>query len=246
MVPKILKIGQISDIHISENEGLIQGIDVRANFLKILKSESMKNLDLLVLSGDLANENAEPGAYKFIAQIIKEFSVPCCIIPGNHDKFSIMQKFFNFNSVSSKSCYYRYDLYGKTIFFLDSACGFISNEQLDWLQAESSKVNSEIIVFMHHPPCFCGHKFMDLHYYLQNMCEVQQVLANIKNLTHIYAGHYHYQFTTHMGRQMVHVAPAGQFQIDPKMPYFNIKNTNPGWQIIKFGENFIETKVYFK
>ena len=66
-----MKIGQISDIHIGEDESLVQEIDVRKNFLDAINSESMKDLDLLVLSGDLANENAEPGAYKFIADQIK-------------------------------------------------------------------------------------------------------------------------------------------------------------------------------
>ena len=65
MSSKVLKIGQISDMHIGEDESLVQGIDVRANFRKAIESKSMKDLDLLVLSGDLANEDAEPGAYRY-------------------------------------------------------------------------------------------------------------------------------------------------------------------------------------
>ena len=63
MERKVLKIGQISDIHIGEDASLVQGIDVRKNFLAAYCSESMKDLDLLVLSGDLANENAEPNIW---------------------------------------------------------------------------------------------------------------------------------------------------------------------------------------
>ena len=33
MTSKIIKIGQISDLHIGESEEFVQGIDVRANFL---------------------------------------------------------------------------------------------------------------------------------------------------------------------------------------------------------------------
>ena len=62
MASNLLKIGQISDMHIGENTELVQGIDVRANFFKALNSQSMKDIDLLVLAGDLANEDAEPGA----------------------------------------------------------------------------------------------------------------------------------------------------------------------------------------
>ena len=78
MSSKILKIGQISDIHIGNGEELVQGIDVCANFRKALYSKSMQNLDLLVLSGDLS-ENSEPGAYEYVASLLKDCKSPYCI-----------------------------------------------------------------------------------------------------------------------------------------------------------------------
>ena len=246
MSSKILKIGQISDIHIGNGHELVQGIDVCANFRKALNSDSMQGLDLLVLSGDLS-ENSDPGAYEYVASLLKDYKSPYCIITGNHDDINVMRQYFDLESViHGDRCYYRYDLEGRTIFFLDSACGNVSPEQLTWLQEEASKIKGEVILFMHHPPCFCGHRFMDLRYHLENMVEVQQVLAGIKNLTHIYAGHYHHHFEVNMGRQIVHVAPATQFQIDPNVPYFNLKSAAPGWQLIEWGEKFVETTVYFE
>ena len=246
MLSKILKIGQISDIHIGNGDELVQGIDVCANFRKALESKSMQNLDLLVLSGDLS-ENSEPGAYEYVASLLKDYKSPYCIIPGNHDDLNIMRKHFDLESkIHGDRCFYRYDLQGRTIFFLDSACGNVSPEQLTWLKTEAAKIKDEVILFMHHPPCFCGHRFMDLRYHLENMVEVQQVLAGIKNLTHIYVGHYHHHFEVNMGRQVVHVAPATQFQIDPGMPYFNLKSADPGWQLIEWGEKNVETTVYFE
>jgi Icc protein len=246
MSSKILKIGQISDIHIGNGNELVQGIDVCANFRKALNSDSMQGLDLLVLSGDLS-ENSDPGAYEYVASLLKDYKSPYCIITGNHDDINVMRQYFDLESViHGDRCYYRYDLEGRTIFFLDSACGNVSPEQLTWLQEEASKIKGEVILFMHHPPCFCGHRFMDLRYHLENMVEVQQVLAGIKNLTHIYAGHYHHHFEVNMGRQIVHVAPATQFQIDPNVPYFNLKSAAPGWQLIEWGEKFVETEVYFE
>lgn len=243
---KSLKIGQISDIHIGDDENLVQGIDVRSNFLKALHAESMKGIDLLVLSGDLANENAEPGAYKYVAEQIKSLKVPCCIIPGNHDKMEVMKDFFDFEGkIHNGKCYYRYDIQEKSLFFLDSACGEISKDQLDWLKDEAAKVNGEILVFLHHPPCFCNHKFMDINYHLKNMLEVQKYLYSIKNLKHIFCGHYHFECEMEMGHQMVHVTPSTQMQIDSSVPYFNLKSTVPGWRIIEWGQNSLETAVYF-
>lgn len=243
MSTKVLKIGQISDIHVGEDESLVQGIDVRSNFLKALQSDSMKDLDLLVLSGDLANENAEPGAYRFIADQIKDVKCPVCIIPGNHDSLDVMVKFFDMPMKDGK-CYFRYDLEGRSIFFLDSACGEVSREQLDWLEQEVPKADGEVVLFMHHPPCFCDHKFMDLRYHLRNMLEVQQVLLKFENLKHVFCGHYHHEFEVKIGHIYVHAAPSTQMQIDPNRPYFCLKSTKPGWQVIRWGES-VETEVIY-
>jgi len=145
MASKVIKIGQISDLHIGEDENLVQGIDVRANFMKALNDSSMQDLDLLVLSGDLANEDAEPGAYKYVADSIKVCKTPVCIIPGNHDRIEVMQKFFDLE-VHNGKCYYRYDIAGRSIFFIDSACGEVSRDQLDWLETEVPKVKGDACI----------------------------------------------------------------------------------------------------
>ena len=94
MERRVLKIGQISDTHIGENASPVQDIDVRKNFLTAYNSETMKGLDLLVISGDLA-DNATPGAYEFVAQVLKDCKVPVCVIPGNHDDLEVMEKYFD-------------------------------------------------------------------------------------------------------------------------------------------------------
>lgn len=244
MSSKILKIGQISDIHIGEDESLVQGIDVRANYQKMMNSSYFRDVDLFVFSGDLANEDAEPGAYKYLADEIKKLKTPVCIIPGNHDRVEVMQKFFDIE-VHNGKCYYRYDIMGRTIFFIDSACGEVSRDQLDWLEREVPKVKGEVILFMHHPPCFCNHRFMDLRYHLRNMVEVREVLNKFDNLHHIFCGHYHSEFCVDIEGKTVHVAPSTQMQIDPNTPYFTLKSASPGLQVINWGEDFIETTVHF-
>ena len=244
MTSKIIKIGQISDLHIGESEEFVQGIDVRANFLFALNSSSMQNLDLLVLSGDLANEDAEPGAYQFIADTLKDYPVPVCIIPGNHDRTDVMQKYYNLEVTNGK-CYYSIDIQGRKIFFIDSACGEVSRDQLDWLEREVPKADGEVLLFMHHPPCFCNHRFMDLRYHLKNMVEVQEVLSKFKNLKHVFCGHYHSDFEEKFDDITVHVAPATQMQIAPDRPYFKLKSDKPGWLVINWDKNTVETRVCY-
>lgn len=242
----VIKIGQISDLHIGEDEKLVQGIDVRANFMTALKSKSMEGIDLLVLSGDLANEDGETGAYKYVFEKIKELPVPVCVIPGNHDRLDVMKSYFGLeDKVRDGKCYYKYEIRGRTLFFLDSACGTVSREQLDWLKEEAAKIKDEVLLFMHHPPCLCNHRFMDLKYSLKNIDEVQETLSSITNLKHIFTGHYHSDFRLKVNGKEVHVAPSTQMQIDPQKPIFNLKSSAPGWQVIEWGENFVESSVYF-
>jgi Icc protein len=246
MEKKVLKIGQISDPHIGEDSGLVQGIDVRKNFLTAYRSESMKDLDLLVLSGDLASENGEPGAYSFFVDVLKDCKVPVCIIPGNHDNLSEMEKFFDLKGkVHNGKCYYRYDIAGRSILFLDSADGTVSKEQLVWLEEEAAKIKDEVLLFLHHPPCLCGHKFMDSKYSMKNIVEVQATLSKIKNIKHIFVGHYHSEGMVELENQTVYITPSTQMQIDPTQSVFCLRSTEPAWRVIEWGENFLETKVYF-
>lgn len=238
-----LKIGQVSDLHIGGDNTLVQGIDVCGNFLDAIKSTTMQDIDLLVLSGDLA-DNAEPEAYGFILRKLKELGVPYCVIPGNHDNLTVMSKFLDVE-IRGDRCYYHREVKGRHIFFLDSACGEVSREQLDWFQEETSKIEDEVILFMHHPPCSCDHKFMDSLYGLRNMGEVQACFSKIRNLTHIFCGHYHSPIVKKMGRQVVHAAPAIQMEIDSNATGFFMKSSRPGWVKIEWNEKSVETKVYF-
>ncbi len=192
-------------------------------------------------------DNATPGAYEFVSQVLKSCKVPVCIIPGNHDDLEVMEKYFDLKGkVHNGKCYYRYDIAGRSIFFIDSACGEVSRDQLDWLETEVPKVKGEVLLFMHHPPAFCNHRFMDLRFHLRNMVEVRETLEKFDNLHHVFCGHYHSEFevTTNTGLN-IHVAPATQMQIDPNTPYFNLKSSAPGWVTINWGEDFVETEVQF-
>jgi Icc protein len=47
------------------------------------------------------------------------------------------------------------------------------------------------------------------------------------------------------GDKTVYVTPSTQMQIDPNISVFCLSSAAPGWRVIEWGENFMETKVYF-
>ena len=80
---------------------------------------------------------------------------------------------------------------------------------------------------------------------MKNMVEVQEVLSKFKNLKHVFCGHYHSDFEEKFDDITVHVAPATQMQIAPDRPYFKLKSDKPGWLVINWDKNTVETKVHY-
>ena len=57
--------------------------------------------------------------------------------------------------------------------------------------------------------------------------------------------HYHSEMVENFGDKTVYVTPSTQMQIDPNISVFCLSSAAPGWRVIEWGENFLETKVYF-
>lgn len=242
--PENIKIGQISDLHIGKCDDFVQGIDVCNNFRVALNAMKKEKIDLLVLSGDLS-DNGYVESYEFINQEMSNYKGPWCFIAGNHDNIQKMNQVFNIESdLRNGEYYYKKEVLNHTIFFLDSSKNYISKEQLDWFEAEAKKVNENFLLFVHHPPCIAGHRFMDAKYALQNISEVQDVLNKFDELKYIFSGHYHSILQSEFGNKKVFICPSTQMLIDEYTPYFCLKSSKPSWQIIDWGFDFLETKVY--
>lgn len=243
----IIRIGQISDMHIGDTHAFVQGIDVRANFLRVLTTVKKEAVDLLVFSGDLAAYEGERGAYQFIADTMRDYERPWCCISGNHDITSEMVKILNLTPpMKNDSYYYQLKIKGRSIFFLDSSSGAISTDQLLWFKEETSRIKEDVLLFVHHPPCLCNHRFMDAHYSMRNMDEVQKTLNDVKNLHHIFTGHYHADMIVSMDDgQHVYVTPSTHMQLDSESLEFKIASLQPAWRFIEWAEDSLKTAVHF-
>lgn len=238
------KIAQLSDPHIGNTEDLVQGIDVRENFKLALKEIIKEKCDLLVLSGDLA-DNAEIGSYEFIAKEMSSYTLPWCFIAGNHDDLGEMDKIFGIaKDFKEGEYYYKKEIANNTILFLDSSSNRISSKQLEWFEAEAQKIEKNFMLFMHHPPCKAGHRFMDAKYALENIEEVQLSFNKIDHLKFIFCGHYHSSLEAGFGNKKVFICPSSQMIIDEFTPYFCLKSSNPAWRIIECYSGELETKVH--
>lgn len=246
MIEERLRIAQISDIHIGPTDDLVQNIDVRANFLKCLDAVRGKAIDLVVLSGDIAADRAEPGAYEWVAGIMKDFPIPWVVMGGNHDKISTMQKYFDLEAdLKNGMLYFKREIKGHKLFFLDSSTNKVDSEQLQWLQKEAAQTEDEVMMFMHHPPAICGCLFMDTKYPLRNIDEVRAAFKKIHNMHNIFVGHYHAEKFIVQDGKNIHLTPSTFMQIDTRTPNFRMEHSSPGWRIIDWYNGRLDTEVHY-
>ncbi len=252
----MLTVAQISDLHIIGASEYLQGIDVRANFLHALYSDSVERADFIMLSGDLA-DCGEEEAYRFIFKEMEKRKKPWSFIPGNHDTLksffnaglNVEKSVQNFLDVSlefrqnlnlesaiqqNETFDYLLKLGNLNFACLDTTNGNISENQKNWLKQINEK-SEEFYLFTHYPPCLCGHAFMDSKFSLKNIEQTQLFLKSIDHLHFIFSGHYHTPHYIKLSSlQKVYVAPSTQMQISPHSEEFLLLSDKPSWQIIEF------------
>lgn len=246
MLDDRIRIAQVSDIHIGPTDEPVQDINVRANFLKTLDSILEKAVDLVVISGDIAYDKAEPESYAWVASVLKNYPLPYVLMGGNHDRISTMAEFFPIHDdIHNGQLYFKRVLKGHHLFFLDSSTNVVPEEQLHWLRDEAAKVDSEILLFLHHPPAISGCEFMDTKYPLNNIAEVRRYLKQIPNLHNIFVGHYHAEKFVVQDGKNIHLTPSTFMQIDTRTPFFRMEHTSPGWRIIDWYDGRLDTEVHY-
>jgi 3',5'-cyclic-AMP phosphodiesterase len=245
---KPIRIAQLTDMHIGENDENVYGSPVRMQFLAVLNELKKHNLDALVLSGDLAANAGEYDSYVWIKEQLKEITCPIYICLGNHDRLHNLQNVFNLNpdDIHNESYYFETRIKEHLCLFLDTSPYFLSEEQLKWIQQQDIENKEEILLFMHHPPLYCGCAFMDEKYPLKNISEAWSVIKELKNINYIFCGHYHTERTIVKDEKIVFLTPSTMVQFDCQTPDITTTHRNPGWRIIEWDGETLRTSVNYR
>jgi Icc protein len=86
---------------------------------------------------------------------------------------------------------------------------------------------------------------MDAFYSLHDMETVQRELTQIKNLHHIFTGHYHAAMHAMFNGINVYVTPSTHLQLDNHGSEFKISSLQPAWRLIEWGTGSLKTSVHF-
>lgn len=214
-----MKVAQLSDLHLTADAGLLYGtVDPEATFQAALaRLRGLDPLpDLLILSGDLANEG-DALTYRRLRAILADLAVPYAVMPGNHDDRAGLRAVFPDQGWAGEPlCCQRVDVGGAGLLLLDSIVpgregGEIAEAQLAWLNAACPE-GRPVLLCQHHPPFAIGIPGMD-DIRCRGEARLADWLGRRPNVEALLCGHVHrFVATTFAGRPAL-TAPSTAHQI---------------------------------
>jgi Icc protein len=241
-----MRIVQLTDIHIGEEGETHHDVDVRANFLKVLSRIQHHQPDRIVISGDLCLHHPELSNYEWIAQQLTTITCPTIVMPGNHDAQRLIQQTFDTKYHADTDEIYAADVWNQAVvLFLDTARGEMSSRQYQWLQDCIAGPAETVIIFMHHPPVYCGVPYMDMNYAFREIADVQKIFTRQEKQLNIFCGHYHVERSIAIANQRIEVTPSTFFQIDANEVDFKIDHKRPGYRVIEIDEDEVKSACWY-
>lgn len=235
-----MRIIHISDIHLTENDHEIWGVNTLNQFCKtIQKIKEQDGIDGIVISGDLSNDGSR-WTYEFIDQAFEDVGIPTYCCPGNHDN---LEKFYNGYKPSFIEICDEFELCGWNFIMVNSAVAGMSrgyfNPQL--LSRQLSKYCGPVIIVLHHPPIeqdgWLNRKL------LENRDEFNEIIHHAGNVKLVLYGHTHYHTIKTISGVVYSSAPSIGFAFNPNLKKFEIDDGEEGFNIIHLiGDSILITK----
>lgn len=161
-----LKLIQLTDTHIFPKTGqLFNGVDTAGTLKRTIEAVRAESVpaDAVVVTGDVVHEPDEASYLRF-RSLLNGITVPVYCLPGNHDDPELMAALLNERHISTQKSI-------ETVFWQiillntcerDSDAGSLSDQELDWLQAELERSgNKFILICLHHHPVRIESPWMD-------------------------------------------------------------------------------------
>ena len=229
------RIAFITDLHLDEQSVIDKGVDARKNWKHILNDLTSRNIDQVILGGDLG----EPESHTWLRDSLKDYKFN--ILLGNHDQFEEVSKHFDIHSFSHTELYYSHEDDHIKYLFLDSSSASISNDQFLWFENELA-TDKNVVVFIHHPVLEIETP-IDPIYPLNGREKINQALQQCKKNVLVFCGHYHMDDERKEGRITQYVTPAASFQITKNAPAIETDNSFFGYRIISIDKDNVNSEV---
>lgn len=216
-------IAQFSDLHVTvAGQRNAYGIDTAAGLARCIAHLGALDVapDLLMLSGDLADEGVLP-EYQRLRTMLAAVRIPLCLIPGNHDRRAPLRQAFADHDClgTSGRMHYHRDIRGLRLIALDSVIegresGDLDTAQLQWLEKLLHDEPAQpAVIFLHHPPVVTGFSRMDrMSVAPEGVTRFGELIAGSARVRGIFCGHVHRSVQVVWRGVPVSVCPSTAFQ----------------------------------
>jgi len=194
-----VKIIQLSDLHLTADNGLLYDSDPAARLNTAVDSILREHGDaaFCLLTGDLADAGAD-GAYAILAQAAARLPMPAYLLAGNHDDRAALKRAFPGLQVDDAGFIQRaIDTPHGRFLLLDTLepgkpWGTYCATRRAWLRRQLEDDSAEaFFIVMHHPPLAVGIPSMD-QYALREAGSFYALLAPFQSkIRHLFFGHLH-------------------------------------------------------
>jgi len=204
-----LKIIQLSDCHVSASpDAVYRGIDPRATLQSLLPRVRDWSPDLVLLTGDLA-EDASAGAYAFLRDALAKIDAPVISIPGNHDDPAGQGRYFP--ATATETPLVRIAK-GWKLIMLNSAAegrieGVLSEAMLEGLGTALRQAPVPTMVVLHHQPVPTDSPWID-RYALREPEAFWSIIDQYESVRAVCWGHIHHDFEALRGEVCLLGAPS--------------------------------------
>ena len=239
----ITKLLHLTDLHLmADKTASLFGVNTweswQAVWQHIQAHHRLENFDLLVLSGDLSQDDSR-ASYEYIAETINDFPAPVLYFPGNHDDYPLMQQVMTNADFSSNRLH---ELDHVVVIGLNSqqpgkVAGWLADTELDWLaEVLQTHRNKPMIIFLHHHVLKVGSFWLD-RIRLKNANDLLKQLDEYDNVKAVISGHVHQSSRQIRGSTAFMTTPSTCMQFMPNKLTFKIDTTSPGYAVITIGDD---------
>ncbi|MCZ6470594.1 MAG: metallophosphoesterase [Gammaproteobacteria bacterium] len=212
---KILRVAQITDIHLlAENGSMLHGVDTAVTLGEV--TCAIKKLfpvpDLIIVTGDLADDGSRE-TYKRLRKILSATNLPVYVLAGNHDDIGEMHESLVGGNIHFKSMLI---LNGWAFMFINSkvdgeSFGLIDPHEQSQLENNLNSVdNLPVLLALHHSPIeICSSADCQL----KNASDFTHLLERFPGIKGVIGGHTHTAAEKRNPGHIQYISPSSFAQI---------------------------------
>ncbi len=240
---------QITDTHLyGVPYGTLLKMNTKNSLDQVIQvmQETEQDIDLILATGDIAQDATESAYESFIATINK-LNIPFRWIPGNHDNVQTMQRVAAGTAINEKII----TLQNWRILLLDTSIkhqvhGQLAPSELEFLESslqamqDSAEVEHGMVCLHHNPVPGTARWMRDIG--LENGPQFFQIVARYPKVKCVIYAHIHQELDYMHAGVRCFCSPSTCIQFKPNVTGFELDRLNPGYRSLRlFADGSIET-----